>query len=826
MKISCCMIVRDDAHTLRAALESVRPYVDELIVVDTGSTDESPQIAREFATRWELFLGCNDEQGRIEDFALARNYSFSLATGDWVIWIDADDVLVGGEYLRRVAEQQTADSCRILFPYEYAHDDAGAVTCLQYRERLMRPVHRLEWRSPVHEVCLFVEPVEGTAADEVSDLVRVVHQRERFKKPREADRNLRILKAYSERVGESDPRALYYLGSEYAMRGDTARALPVLRRYIELEPSGGAGMDQRCKAMLEVGGMYAKVGDHQSAVDWFLRAMVTRAWPEPFFALGRSFYMLARPEDLAAGKVITPDQDYNLRRAAHWIQRGLELPNDPLLFTDPTERLRIHVILNACLSAIGDLDGAIKSCEEGLRGLPNDEGMARNLAIFRAEKVKRAVLEGVSELFGLGSIDRAQATILRETLNGSFQLHLLDGQGAELEAERAVIDAQFAEPGKLDLVFYLGHGVEPWSPKTFEAGGMGGSETMAWEMAKRLRKLGHRVRLYGHATPSMEGIYEGVEWLDASRYRGVTCDVLIASRRPDAVDDVHNLKAGARVLWVHDVHCGELLDMKRSMRFDRILCLSEWHREYFLGVYPLLDKAKVHVTRNGIDLTRFEGSEPRNPHRAVYSSSPDRGLLTALECWPRIREQVPDAELHVFYGFKNWETVAQSYGDTANIQNIAHLKHLLKTTPGVVFRDRVSQRELAREFMRAGVWAYPTFFSETSCITAMEAQAAGLYIVTSKLAALNETVDNCGMRIDWEGDARRASAEYAERFVGHVVSAMTNPEPLGIPRDGLRAEAKRFGLDSLASDWSEMLSELHADVTDAVVPKFVEVAVQ
>ncbi len=52
--------------------------------------------------------------------------------------------------------------------------------------------------------------------------------------------------------------------------------------------------------------------------------------------------------------------------------------------------------------------------------------------------------------------------------------------------------------GKLRIAFWLGHQLEPWTPETLERDGMGGSETMAWEMSKRLARLGHKVTVFGH----------------------------------------------------------------------------------------------------------------------------------------------------------------------------------------------------------------------------------------------------------------------------------------------------------------------------------------
>jgi glycosyltransferase involved in cell wall biosynthesis len=122
---------------------------------------------------------------------------------------------------------------------------------------------------------------------------------------------------------------------------------------------------------------------------------------------------------------------------------------------------------------------------------------------------------------------------------------------------------------------------------------------------------------------------------------------------------------------------------------------------------------------------------------------------------------------------------------------------------------------LAEEFLSSGVWAYSTWFGETSCVTAMEAQAAGLRTVTSPIAALNETVGDRGVMID--GDW--LSEGYQSKFVDSVVRAMTDPE--NGDRQKFQQYAKEnFSWDSLAVDWIKMFSDVIQEVQTNVIPPY------
>jgi len=244
---------------------------------------------------------------------------------------------------------------------------------------------------------------------------------------------------------------------------------------------------------------------------------------------------------------------------------------------------------------------------------------------------------------------------------------------------------------------------------------------------------------------------------------------------------------------------------ERASYFDRIMGVSQWHSDYLKMVYPFLNNLKP--TRNGIDLLRFSQEVERNPHKVVYSSSPDRGLDMLLSMWPMIVAVVPDAELHVYYGFQN-------------IDRLPHLSRLrqqweemLQKAPRVAWHGRLDQVELAKEFLSAGVWLYPTTFLEVSCITAMEAMAAGVAMLATKCGALPETVGDRGILVP----GQVVSPIYHRMFIGHAVSLLQQEHWRKEWADKGLAHAPMLSWELVAQDWVREFEEYTERRSDAKV---------
>lgn len=361
----------------------------------------------------------------------------------------------------------------------------------------------------------------------------------------------------------------------------------------------------------------------------------------------------------------------------------------------------------------------------------------------------------------------------------------------------------------MKIIIWTGSAYEDWGESSIFNGGIGGSETAAIHMARELANRGHEVEMFGEHTGfegwSPSGVFYR-HYEDAMKAPELlTCDVLISSRDKR----IHRLSPNARltVLWVHDIHVGD--DWENEVpKFDLIFCLSQWAKKTFRGYYPLVPDDKVIVSRNGIYPSLFTDYVPHarrgvNP-RFTYSSSPDRGLDVLVSMWADIREAFGDEpELHVYYGFDNWEKMARSGPGKAKVE---YMKSLVcnQEHKGIFYHGRQPQHVVARSHRQSQIWFYPTDFKETYCITALEAQAAGCYVVSSDLAALSETI-KFGHKIR----PRNTDLEYKNTALQSLSWAHLSANREEVERTAMlgREWALTQTWEALAADWSEMFAQ-------------------
>jgi GT2 family glycosyltransferase/tetratricopeptide (TPR) repeat protein/2-polyprenyl-3-methyl-5-hydroxy-6-metoxy-1,4-benzoquinol methylase len=231
-RLSLSMIVRDSARTLAACLESIRPWVDEMVVVDTGSLDDTPRIVERYGGRLFHFPWC-------DDFSAARNESLWHARGEWVFWMDSDDTIPAdcGRKLRALVRRQIPPSVvgfvvQVHCPGPGEDGDPGSDLTVVDHVKLLRNRPDLRFDGRIHEQILpAIRRIGGEVAWTDLYVVHSGSDQSPEAQGKKRQRDLRLLELeLAERPDH--PFTLFNLGMTHVHGSRFSEAADYLRRAI------------------------------------------------------------------------------------------------------------------------------------------------------------------------------------------------------------------------------------------------------------------------------------------------------------------------------------------------------------------------------------------------------------------------------------------------------------------------------------------------------------------------------------------------------------------------------------------------------------------
>ncbi|KMT22789.1 glycosyltransferase family 2 protein [Clostridium cylindrosporum] len=146
MEFSLCMIVKDEEKVLSKCLESVKDFIDEIILVDTGSSDLTKEIGAKFGATIYDFKWC-------DDFSKARNYAFSKSTKDYILWLDADGYITQDNIDKLVNLKKTLNPNVdvVSMHYSLVRDENENTIYSLRRNRLVKRERNFKWVGRIHE---------------------------------------------------------------------------------------------------------------------------------------------------------------------------------------------------------------------------------------------------------------------------------------------------------------------------------------------------------------------------------------------------------------------------------------------------------------------------------------------------------------------------------------------------------------------------------------------------------------------------------------------------------------------------------------------------
>jgi len=235
VKISACLITKDEEKNLRKCLDSLKGIADEIIVVDTGSTDKTIEIAQEYGAIMGSFTWIND-------FSAARNHALSLATGEWALWIDADEQLdpscLAAFHHGIVRSHIGGYSIEIV---NYLDDHGTTTEFVHSPTRLFRRIEGIHFTEPIHEQITPSMMALGLPWTPLPNC-RIHHDGYRQAALDEKDkvqRTLNILEGVIER-NPNDPFHLFNLANTYFVATRYEETVKVAQKCIQNMPTAGA----------------------------------------------------------------------------------------------------------------------------------------------------------------------------------------------------------------------------------------------------------------------------------------------------------------------------------------------------------------------------------------------------------------------------------------------------------------------------------------------------------------------------------------------------------------------------------------------------------
>jgi glycosyltransferase involved in cell wall biosynthesis len=245
--ISLCIIVKNEEDTLERCLKSVAGIVDEIVIIDTGSTDKTKEIAGKFS------LNIYDFEW-IDDFSAARNYSFSKATKEYILWLDADDVLLEADRLKlmNLKHNLSHNIDVVMMKYNYSFDNSGNVTFSHFRERLLKRSKGFKWNDPIHEWVVIYGNIIYTD-------ICITHEKLHYN----SSRNLMILQKMAAAGKPFSLRNIFYFACELHLNGLYDAAGVYFNKFLDL---GNRSEDARTEVCYYLGYYYKIIGNYAKPI--------------------------------------------------------------------------------------------------------------------------------------------------------------------------------------------------------------------------------------------------------------------------------------------------------------------------------------------------------------------------------------------------------------------------------------------------------------------------------------------------------------------------------------------------------------------------------
>lgn len=273
--LSLCLIIKNEEKTLDRCLQNAHLYADEIIVVDTGSTDKSKEIAKKYTDLVFDFEWC-------DDFSKARNYSFDKAKCEYIMWLDGDDMILQESAKEINRWKKTEEKCDFLMcRYVIKFDENYSPIFQYYRERIIKNNKKYRWHDRVHEA------ITPSGIIIRNNNIAIYHNKI---KENPSQRNLKIYQDMIEKGQPFSPRNQFYYARELYFNGFIQEAIHQFSKFL-VDDKGW--VENKIEACLNLARCYQSQKDyHRALTSLFGSFVYSLPRGEILYEIGNCFFAL------------------------------------------------------------------------------------------------------------------------------------------------------------------------------------------------------------------------------------------------------------------------------------------------------------------------------------------------------------------------------------------------------------------------------------------------------------------------------------------------------------------------------------------------------
>lgn len=749
------VIIKDDSELgqLKKLIESCKKYVDRIYI--TANNEPSKKIKRFCVDSRAIF----SFEKWTNNFAKQRNFNFSQNKCDYGIWADTDDVIIGADKLPALVEKMNKENINLVYMnYNYAQAEDDITGLVDHdRPRVYKNDGKCYWEKSVHET--LNRPDERSI--KVDDIF-VLQNYDGDKKYDKELRNFKILTAeYNKDGDKTDPRTLHYLGSSsYGLAMEVKERDELLEQAIffyreHIKKSGWD--DESYKSYCGIAYCLTILKRNDQAINALLKAAELRPdWDEAYWLLAKAY---------------TDQEQYG---------KAIEFGEIALIKKEPDTPLGVNKMLRKWAGPANLVTSYImvnryQEASKLFNSINNGSDNAKKLGEIVQDTWE--MNDFINKTFDVvqytKKLDNKSTAKLVENLPDHLMQHPMMQELRIENSNPKIWD-------KKSVVIMCGNSLEDWADPSLIKG-IGGSETAVIYLSRELAKKGYEVTVFNRCG-QLKGDYFGVHYRPYWEFNPKdSFNWLIAWRNPEMCEFV-----SAKQLWLWNHDKMDNFSEETIEKVDKFVFLSKWQAEQTNA-----PKDKWFLTSNGIKMYDLQ---EKNPYMLISTSSYDRGLEHLLTNWPKLKNTFPKLELHICYGWENYDKMGGSQEWKAKMVALMKQK-------GIVDHGRVGEKELAKLIGQANLWTYYSHFWEINCIGAIMAQSLGAIPVTTSYAALDETVQY-GVKVDGISEMGSMPEVVEQELVKETINLLKDKkkqEKLRSPM--INWARKTYSWEKIADNW-------------------------